>query len=107
MYTGMCDRLIEDIVSVTETLMVADQIDIEAYAHPDAKLTMNDKIARHKKGLDSHAGKAGLDKVANLREKLDEHQQGEGVFKRGTCWPLRNDLAIRRVYLLAPSQRIV
>ena len=29
----MADKLIEDIVEVTETLMVADEVDIEAFAH--------------------------------------------------------------------------
>ena len=81
----MCDRLIEDIVAVTETLMVADIVDIEAYAHPDAKLTVNDKIARANKGLENHAGVARQDKVNNLRTKLADHQAGDGVFKRGTC----------------------
>ena len=85
MGAGMCDRLIEDIVSVTETLMVADVVDIEAYAHPDAKLTVNDKINRINQGLDNHAGKARLDKVAKLRAKLSKHQAGDGVFKRGAC----------------------
>jgi hypothetical protein len=82
---GMCDRLIEDIVAVTETLMVSDAIDIEAFAHPDAKLTVNDKIDRSNAGLESHAGVARLDKVKNLRQALADHQAGEGVFKRGSC----------------------
>jgi len=81
----MCDRLIEDIVTVTETLMVSDTMEIEAYAHPDAKLTLNDKIARANKGLEGHAGIAGQEKVNNLRAKLAIHQAGYGVFKRGTC----------------------
>ena len=81
----MCDRLIEDIVSVTESLMVADAVDIEAYAHPDAKLTVNDKIARANKGLDHHSGVATKDKLKHLKTKLALHQAGSGVFKRGTC----------------------
>lgn len=82
---GMCDRLIEDIVGVTETLMVADAIDIEAYAHPDAKLTLNDKISRANAGKDSHVGVATKDKANHLKTKLAEHQAGDGVFKRGSC----------------------
>ena len=81
----MCDRLIEDIVAVTENLIVADVVDIEAYAHPDAKLTLNDKIDRANKGLESHSGVAHQDKMSNLKTKLAEHQAGDGVFKRGAC----------------------
>ena len=85
MNIGMADRLIEDIVSVTESLMVADVIDIEAFAHPDAKLTVNDKIHIARHGLDTHHGKAKHHKLSNLRDKMAEHQSGDGVFKRGTC----------------------
>ena len=81
----MCDRLIEDIVAVTESLMVADVVDIEAYAHPDAKLTINDKITRANKGLDGHPGVAGKDKLKHLKARLTHHQGGSGVFKRGAC----------------------
>jgi hypothetical protein len=81
----MVDRLIEDIVSVTESLMVADQVVIEAFAHPDAKLTVNEKLHRHKKGFNTHAGIAHQDKASNLKTKMEEHKAGEGVFKRGTC----------------------
>jgi hypothetical protein len=81
----MCDRLIEDVVAVTETLMVAENIDIEAYAHPDAKLNVNDKIRRGTLGLDGNAGVARVDKVNDYRTKMADHQAGEGIFKRGTC----------------------
>jgi hypothetical protein len=81
----MCDRLIEDIVAVTETLMVADVVDIEAYAHPDAKLTLNDKITRSNAGLAGHAGVARQEKISNMRRKMSEHRSGDGVFKRGAC----------------------
>lgn len=81
----MCDRLIEDIVAVTESLMVADTVDIEAYAHPDAKLSVNDKITRANKGLDGHAGVARKDKLKHLKARLAHHQAGSGVFKRGAC----------------------
>ena len=82
---GMCDRLIEDIVNVTESLMVADIVDIEAYAHPDAKLTLNEKIRRFSMGLDANAGVARKEKMQDFKDKLAEHQSGDGVFKRGTC----------------------
>jgi hypothetical protein len=81
----LTDRLIEDIVAVTETLMVSDLVDIEAFAHPDAKLSVNDKIARMNEGKETHAGKARQEKVNNLRTKIAEHQSGDGVFKRGSC----------------------
>jgi hypothetical protein len=82
---GMCDRLIEDIVAVTETLMVADVVDLEAFAHPDGRLTLNDKISRANEGKDSHYGIARKDKANNLRSKLIEHLAGDGVFRRGSC----------------------
>jgi hypothetical protein len=81
----MCDRLIEDIVAVTESLIVSDVVDIEALAHPDAKLSVNDKLDRINQGLDSHAGIAQKDKASALKTKLAEHQAGDGVFKRGAC----------------------
>ena len=83
--TGMCDRLIEDIVAVTETLMVADVVDIEAYAHPDARLTLNDKISRANAGKDSNVGVARKEKINRLRDKLIEHLAGDGIFRRGSC----------------------
>jgi hypothetical protein len=81
----MCDRLIEDIVGVTESLMVADLVDIEAYAHPDAKLTLNEKMTRSDKGVHGNVGVAKKDKAAELKAKMEEHKAGEGVFKRGSC----------------------
>ena len=83
--TGMCDRLIEDIVGVTETLMVADVVDIEAYAHPDARLSLNEKIRRFSLGMDPHSGVAMQEKLAELKSKMEEHKAGDGVFKRGSC----------------------
>lgn len=81
---GMCDRLIEDIVSVTETLMVSDIVDLEAYAHPDAKLTVNEKLDRANAGLDDHAGRATHEKITDLRKALRRHQE-MGLFRRGSC----------------------
>ena len=81
----MSDRLIEDIVAVTETLMVADNVDIEALANPDAKLTVNDKLDRHNKGLTNHAGHAGHDKAKHLKHKMKAQQDGDGVYKRTAC----------------------
>jgi len=82
---AMSDRLIEDIVAVTETLMVADNVDIEALAHPDAKLTVNDKIDRNNKGLSNHAGHARHDKIKHLKKTLKAQQEGDGVYKRTAC----------------------
>ena len=82
---GMCDRLIEDIVAVTETLMVADTIDIEAFAHPDGRLTLNDKISRASTGKDSNFGVARQEKVNNMRARLGKHLAGHGIFRRGSC----------------------
>jgi hypothetical protein len=81
----MADRLIEDIISVTETLAVTDIVDIEAYAHPDAKLTLNDKIKNANNALAGNAGVWGQEKVKDLRRKMEEHRKGDGVFKRGAC----------------------
>ena len=84
-FLAMCDRLIEDVVAVTETLMVADMVDIEAYAYPCVSLTVNDKLTRAKSGFDDHSGKATMDKWKNLMVAISQHQAGDGVFKRGSC----------------------
>ena len=81
----MSDRLIEDIVGVTESLMVADRVDIEAFAHPDAQLSLNEKIRRFSLGMDSHAGIASQEKLEHLKNKMEEHKAGDGIFKRGSC----------------------
>ena len=81
----MCDRLIEDIVGVTETLMVADVVDIEAFAHPDAHLSLNEKLTRVSLGKDGNVGVANQEKAAELKTKMEEHKAGDGVFKRGSC----------------------
>lgn len=81
----MCDRIIEDIVSVTESLMVADNVDIEALANPDAHLTLNEKIGRKNAGKTLNAGVANKEKAHGLKAKMEEHKAGDGVFKRGSC----------------------
>ena len=53
----MVDKLIEDIVEVTETLMVADEVDIEAFAHPDAKFLCMNELRRRRNGMDGEVGK--------------------------------------------------
>lgn len=70
---------------MTETLLVADAVEIEAYAHPDAKLNVNDKIKRENLGLSANAGEARKEKAKDFRDKMAEHQAGDGVFKRGAC----------------------
>jgi hypothetical protein len=82
----MVDKLIEDIVEVTETLMCADEVDLEAFAHPDQKPTLNERI---KGGKDKEKwggwGKWGKEKADEFRGKMKEQQNSDGVFKRGVC----------------------
>jgi len=80
----MVDKLIEDIVEVTETLMAADPVDIEAFAHPDAKPTLNERIAGGKENWGGW-GKWGKQKADQFRKKMEEQKKGDGVFKRGVC----------------------
>jgi len=80
--SSMCDRLIEDIVQVTECLMVADTVELQAYAHPD--MTINDKLTMSRKGSLGHAGNWNVEKFQNFKAKMAE-QQESGIFKRGTC----------------------
>jgi len=72
-------------VGVTETLMVADVVDLEAYAHPDAHLSLNEKLTRVSLGKNANAGIANQEKAAGLKTKMEEHKAGDGVFKRGSC----------------------
>jgi hypothetical protein len=81
----MCDRLLEDIVGVTETLMISDIVELEAYAHPDAHLSLNEKMSKANLGKPIHAGVASKEKAAGLKTKMEEHKAGDGVFKRGSC----------------------
>lgn len=79
----MVDRLVEDIVGVTETLISADQIDVEAFAHPTQKPTLHERLtADHPWG---GWGKWGREKADEFRAKMKEQQNGPGVFKRGVC----------------------
>lgn len=72
-------------MGVTETLMVADVVDIEAFAHPDAHLSLNEKLTRVSLGKDGNVGVANQEKAAELKTKMEEHKAGDGVFKRGSC----------------------
>jgi hypothetical protein len=81
----LCDRFVEDIVSVTESLMVADAVELEAYAHPDGKLSLNDKVANANAGNNAHYGHARKAKHHHFKAALQQQQNGDGVFKRGTC----------------------
>ena len=65
--------------------MVADRVELEAYAHPDAQPNLNDKIARANAGKTGHYGHASKDKMHHLKHALHKQQNGEGVFKRGSC----------------------
>jgi glutamate decarboxylase len=79
----MVDKLIEDIVEVTETLMAADVVDIEAFAHPDTKPTLNMRIAGGE-GKWAGWGKWGKEKAEEFRSKMRE-QEKNGLFRRGVC----------------------
>lgn len=79
----MVDKLVEDIVEVTETLMGAEDIDIEAFAHPNAKPTLNERIAGEEKW--GGWGKWGKKKADEFRVKMKEQKESQGVFKRGVC----------------------
>ena len=79
----MVDRLVEDIVEVTETLMDADDVDIEAFAHPHTKPTLNERLQGEKKW--GGWGKWGREKADEYRAKMTEHKAGRGIFKRGVC----------------------
>lgn len=75
----MVDRLIEDIVEVTETLMISDELEIEALAHP---FTLNEEVEKNEtwRGW----GNWKKEKADKFKAKLKEQQQ-TGVFKRGAC----------------------
>jgi hypothetical protein len=79
----MIDRLVEDIVEVTETLIAADLVDIEALAHPAEKPSLHERLTgQHKwRGW----GKWGKEKADEFRAKMKEQQNGPGVFRRGVC----------------------
>ena len=80
----MIDRLVEDIVEVTETLMSADSIDVEALAHPASKpTTLHEKMGGKTKW--GGWGQWGKEKADEFRGKMMEQQKGLGVFKRGVC----------------------
>jgi hypothetical protein len=81
----LCDRFVEDIITVTESLTVADRVELEAYAHPDATPSLNDKVARANAGKTSHYGHATKDKAHQFQHALHKQKNGEGVFKRGSC----------------------
>ena len=79
----MLDKLIEDIVEVTETLMGADKIDIDAFVNPNAKPTSSERINMKEKW--AGWGNWGKEKADEFRAKMKEHTRGHGVFKRGVC----------------------
>lgn len=81
----MCDELIEDVIAVTETLMTADVLEINAYAHPDAVVTLNDKIKRLRLDQDGNIGQARKEKARDYWEKIREHISGKGIYRRGVC----------------------
>jgi hypothetical protein len=79
----MVDKLIEDLVEVTETLMGAEGIDIEAFAHPNAKPTLNERLSGEERW--GGWGKWGKKKADDFRAKMLEQKASQGVFKRGVC----------------------
>ena len=80
---GMVDKLVEDIVEVTEILMSADEVDIEAFARPNRKPTLHERIDGKEKW--GGWGKWAKQKVEEFRAKMKEQQHGKGIFKRGVC----------------------
>ncbi len=81
----MCDELIEDIVSVTETLMIADQVEVDAFAHPEAVISLNLKITRLTLGKDGNIGEARREKARDYWDKVRQHVAGKDIYKRGVC----------------------
>ena len=79
----MVDKLIEDIVEVTETLMGADEVDIEAFAHPGSQPTLHERFEAKEKW--DGWGKWGKKKADEFRDKIREQKEGDGIFKRGVC----------------------
>jgi hypothetical protein len=81
---GLLDSLIEDIVEVTETLMQADTLTLEAMANPTLKLVSPERgpkeTSKHWEGW----GKWGKKRAEQFSLKMRK-QMDEGVFKRGVC----------------------
>ena len=78
----MVDKLVEDIVEVTETLMEFDVADIEAFAHQHLNPSLNERIGKGK--FWPGWRKWRDEKAAEFKAKMKEHQKS-GVFKRGVC----------------------
>ena len=78
----LVDKLVEDIVEVTETLIEADAVDIEALAHPHHKPTLSERLS----GEEAWGGwgKWGKQKAQELKAKMKE-QRRVGLFRRGVC----------------------
>ena len=79
----MVDRLVEDIIEATETLIEADVVDIEALARPHSKPMLVERMSAD----DAHWegwGKWGKLKADEFRDKM-EKQQVKGIYKRGVC----------------------
>jgi len=80
----MCDRFIEDIVGVTNSLMHADSVSLAAYAHPEATLTANDLTRHGDVEHDSPSEKY----VKTVAAKKEQHasalkeQQETGVYRK-------------------------
>lgn len=80
----MVDRLVEDIVEVTETLITADAVDVEALARPPSKpTTLHERMTGKTEW--GGWGQWGKQKADEFRAKMTEQQQGAGVYKRGVC----------------------
>jgi hypothetical protein len=79
----LVDKLVEDIIEVTETLMSADEVDLQAFAHPDIKPSLNERLSDGP-GKWGGWGKWGKGKADEFRAKMNEQRQ-TGVFKRAAC----------------------
>ena len=78
----MVDMLVEDIVEVTETLIEADTVDIEALAHHQTKSSLTERGSGGQAW--SGWGKWGKQKAEEFKTKMRQ-QEREGIFKRGVC----------------------
>jgi hypothetical protein len=80
----LADKLIEDIVEVTETLMDSDQVDIDALAHVPLKPSLNERAGHGKHHKWGGYNKWKKHKEHERQAKMKE-QEESGVFKRGVC----------------------
>jgi hypothetical protein len=80
----MCDRFLEDIVSVTQACMHADSVSLAAFAHPESTLTAND-LTRHYQGEHETSSEKFLNTLTAKKDshaKAMEGQKETGIFRK-------------------------